>query len=136
MRSSSATPHAVKTPAPLKIYFDGGCRPNPGRMELAAVTRGRLHHVPDAGVGTSERAEWLALLHALDVARTLGARDVVLIGDAADVVAQALGRSRPSASARVLHQTFVSASTGFARVHVRRVRRGLNLAGIALARGG
>ena len=24
----------------IKIYFDGGCRPNPGRMETAVVTGG------------------------------------------------------------------------------------------------
>ena len=27
----------------LKVYFDGGCRPNPGPIEAAVVLRGAVH---------------------------------------------------------------------------------------------
>ena len=27
----------------MTLYFDGGARPNPGRMEIAVVTGGRSH---------------------------------------------------------------------------------------------
>jgi ribonuclease HI len=54
-----------------KLWFDGGCRPNPGRMETAVVARPNLVH-PDCGAGDSNRAEWLALLAAMAVARALG----------------------------------------------------------------
>ena len=49
----------------IKIYFDGGCRPNPGRMETAVVTGGAAVVVRDAGIGSSMDAEWLALIAAL-----------------------------------------------------------------------
>ena len=29
----------------IKIYFDGGCRPNPGKMETAVVTGGAAEHL-------------------------------------------------------------------------------------------
>lgn len=114
----------------LKIYFDGGCRPNPGTMETAVVTRGRLDHRTGLGPGTSEQAEWCALLHALDVARQLGARDVLLLGDAAGVVDQATGKARCRSPG--LRDHFEQAAQDFDRVRVRYVRRNQNLAGIAL----
>lgn len=46
---------------PLKIFFDGGCQPNPGKIEVAVVTRGQSHFFDDLGRGTSSDAEWLAL---------------------------------------------------------------------------
>src|SRR3546814_16080588 len=56
----------------IKIYFDGGCRPNPGKMETAVVTGGAAVVVRDAGIGSSQAAEWLALIAALRLARALG----------------------------------------------------------------
>ena len=119
----------------MKIFFDGGCRPNPGVIEVAAVAAGRLHHLADAGYGHSDEAEWLALLHALDVAGSLRVLDVVLIGDAADVISQASGRSKcRSAKAQEYRARFLSRRGAFARVRIRHARRGQNLAGIALQR--
>ena len=57
--------------AAVKIYFDGGCRPNPGRIETAVVVGGRSIVRDDHGQGDSHDAEWLALLDALTVARDL-----------------------------------------------------------------
>ena len=114
----------------LKIYFDGGCRPNPGTMESAVVARGTLDHRPDLGQGTSEQAEWHALFHALDVARALGARDVLLLGDAIGVIDQATGAARCRSPA--LRDRFDQAIKDFDRVRVRHVKRTQNLAGIAL----
>jgi len=71
---------------PLKIFFDGGARPNPGRMETAVVARGKFYHRPDVGIGSNDEAEWLALLHAVEVAKELGAEDVVFLGDSTLVV--------------------------------------------------
>ena len=65
----------------LRIFFDGGCRPNPGMMEVAAVARGVTYRQDDIGHGGSEEAEWRALLHAVEVAAALGADDVELVGD-------------------------------------------------------
>ncbi|ALJ11418.1 reverse transcriptase-like protein [Sphingopyxis macrogoltabida] len=118
-----------------KIYFDGGCRPNPGMMEIAVVTGGVAEIERDAGQGSSMEAEWLALLAALRLARRQGLADFVLLGDAAAVVAQANGAVRaPGAMAAHLSAFFVLASDGPAP-RVRHIKRTQNLAGIALARG-
>ena len=73
----------------LKLFFDGGCRPNPGPIEVAVVARGRTYLRTGLGEGSNDDAEWLALLYALDVARDLGATDLVLVGDSTLVVRQA-----------------------------------------------
>lgn len=97
------------------------------------MVNGKLHHRTGLGSGSSEEAEWLALLHALDVAREVGVADVLLLGDAAGVIAQANGASKcrnfPQHEVR-----FREAAVGFATVRLRHVSRTQNLAGIALAR--
>ena len=74
-----------------KIYFDGGCRPNPGAMEIAVVIGGVVTIDREVGTGSSMDAEWLALIAALRLAQARGLTDFVLLGDAAAVVAQANG---------------------------------------------
>lgn len=119
----------------LKLYFDGGCRPNPGMMEVAVVARGVLYHVPNVGQGTNNDAEWLALIHAMRVGRSLGATDIELIGDAALIVHQAKGEWKCRGAALQAHlATFKALSADFARVRIKHVGRSRNLAGIALAR--
>jgi ribonuclease HI len=118
--------------ARLKVFFDGGCRPNPGRMELAVVAAGRTSLVRDAGQGTSADAEWLALIHALGLALDSGAAEFVLLGDSASVVAQASGVGRCPASARH-HLDALHRLAGATRLRIRHVGRSKNLAGIALA---
>lgn len=78
----------------LKIYFDGGCRPNPGAMEAAVVARGATYFFDDLGSGTSSDAEWLALWLALQVAQSLGEPNFDLVGDSLEVIRQASGSSR------------------------------------------
>jgi ribonuclease HI len=118
----------------MKVYFDGGCRPNPGTMEIAVVVGGRAIVLPDAGIGTSMDAEWLALLHALEVAQSFELSDFVLLGDAADVVAKANGRIKcrgPAAEHNARFQALVGTGP---KPRVRYIKRSQNLAGIALAR--
>jgi ribonuclease HI len=120
-------------PARLKIFFDGGCRPNPGSIEIAVVTAGRTEIVRDRGHGTSADAEWLALLHAIEVGQALGRADYVLLGDSANVVAQANGLA-PCRGDAVRHlEAFRALTAGTGRPRIRRVKRTQNLAGIALA---
>lgn len=121
--------------ATIKIFFDGGCRPNPGQMETAVVARGIVQYRSDCGSGTSNDAEWLALLDAVEVALSIGARDVVLLGDSAMVVAQAnrYGKCRTLAFRQYLEK-FQILKTNFDRVIVRKIPRNQNLAGIALAK--
>jgi len=120
---------------PLRLFFDGGCRPNPGRIEIGVVVRGVAHILDDCGHGTNSDAEWLAAIHALRIARDLGASSVDLHGDSALVVGQARGTARcRSAELRIHRDAFQSLATTFETVKIRHVRRSHNLAGIALAR--
>ena len=138
---SSGLPASPEAPArpgnrqPVKLWFDGGCRPNPGAMETAVVARGRAWCRQGLGDGDCNDAEWLALLHALEVARELGAEDIILIGDSAMVVQQASGRLRcrePRFGARLAE--FRTLAALFRRVRIRHTPRSRNLAGIALER--
>lgn len=123
------------TPArPLKIFFDGGCRPNPGSMEIAVVAQGQTHILRDLGHGTNDDAEWRALIHAVTVARTLGVADYVLLGDAATVIAQANGTARCRGVGVAHYAALETLLAGDPPPRIRHIGRAQNLAGIALAR--
>jgi ribonuclease HI len=118
----------------IKLFFDGGCRPNPGEIEVAVVAGGRTYLKSEMGIGTNDDAEWLALLYALEVARGLAATEVLLVGDSALVVNQASGLSKCRSPNLQGHlAAFRDQAGSFHRVRVRHVRRNHNLAGIALA---
>lgn len=121
---------------PTKIYFDGGCRPNPGAMETAVVAGGAARIDRDAGMGSSMDAEWLALIAALRLARERGLSDFVLLGDAAAVVAQANGIVRARGGAAGHLATFRALVGDGPSPRVRHIKRTQNLAGIALAGAG
>ena len=117
----------------LKIYFDGGCRPNPGKIETAVVARGETYYRPDCGLGTNNDAEWLALVHAADIARAIGLRNILFLGDSALVVGQASGILKcRNASLQSYLDSFNSIKSAFDSFGIRRIGRHQNLAGIAL----
>lgn len=120
---------------PLKIFFDGGCRPNPGRVEVAVVAQGAVYFFDDMGNGTSTDAEWLALLMAMKLAHLLCEADCELIGDSVNVIRQASGVSRCRSQAALAHLAEYQRCAEAAQP--RRLRwtpRNQNLAGIALSR--
>lgn len=117
----------------VKIFFDGGCRPNPGRMEAAVVVRGVVHLFDDLGVGTNSDAEWLALIRALELAQSLGLSGIELIGDAVQVIGEAnaaLGNHAGLQGHAVVFRALVDKAPP---ARIRWIRRAQNLAGIALA---
>ncbi len=125
----------MRVAARIKIYFDGGCRPNPGTMETAVVVGGVARIDRDLGKGTGMAAEWLALIAAARIGQSLGGRDYVLLGDAVAVINQATGRAKcRDASAEHLSafRALIGAETP---PRIRYIKRAQNLAGIALARG-
>ncbi|WP_235538761.1 ribonuclease HI [Sphingomonas sp. Root710] len=116
---------------PVKLWFDGGCRPNPGPIETAVVLRGVADIRRGAETGGNERAEWLALFHALEIAAAHALCDIILIGDSLSVIRQASGVQR----GEVLHiERFRALAQDFDRVRLRHVGRSHNLAGTALER--
>lgn len=126
----------MEAPTPrrrVKVFFDGGCRPNPGRIEASTVIRGVPYLFDDLGHGSNSDAEWLALICALKLTQSLGLADIVLIGDAVEVIQQAnaalnSGRAKHSHAA-----TFLAISAGTPTVRIRWIKRQQNLAGIVLA---
>ena len=124
-------PHRPRT----KLFFDGGCRPNPGPIECAVVHKGVRYYRHDNGHGTNSDAEWLAAIHALEVAKQNGESDIVLLGDSTLVVTQASGTARCRTAALEAHRArFAALARGFDSVRIRHIGRAQNLAGIALAR--
>ena len=118
-----------------KLFFDGGSRPNPGPIECAVVRKGVTHYRHDLGEGTNSDAEWLAAIHALEIAQLEGDRDITLLGDSTLVVTQASGKARcRSADLEVHRSRFAALAERFDRVRIRHIGRAQNLAGIALAR--
>jgi ribonuclease HI len=118
-----------------KIYFDGGCRPNPGPMETAVVVHGVSHIRTGLAIGGSSEAEWLALIHAAEIAIAHGLEDVVFIGDSQLVINQAKGLWKCRAPELQIHHTiFRALEARLPNIALRHVPRSRNLAGIALQR--
>lgn len=138
----SQLPSARLWPAnrPLKLHCDGSAAPNPGPIITCVHARGTAHFRHNHPAGCHQRAEWLALLDALELAVASGAEDVVLGSDSAMVVAMAqalrLGRGglltgRTARFAPYLLR-FEALAAGLARLRLRHVRRHRNPAGQAL----
>jgi ribonuclease HI len=121
-------------PSRSKVFFDGGCRPNPGQIEIAVVVAGRTHIRRDLGHGTSLDAEWLALIEALRVARELGMSEFILIGDAISVIGPAIGTVKCRGSAVRHLQTLHNLAGSSGMPPIRYIKRSQNLAGIALSK--
>lgn len=116
----------------LRIYFDGGCRPNPGPIEAAVVVRGTPYFFDDLGTGSNTEAEWQALLCAIALARDLGLGDVEFVGDSLEVTRQAniavsVGHAKSGHAA-----AFLALVAQYRPGRIRWIKREQNLAGIAL----
>ena len=122
-----------KTRRRMKVFFDGGCRPNPGRIEAAVVVRGVPHLFDDLGHGTNSDAEWLALICALELTRSMCLADVELIGDALEVIQQAQRASSIGHADHGHAARFLALVAGKPLTRIRWIKREQNLAGIALA---
>lgn len=117
----------------IKVFFDGGCRPNPGPIEAAVVMRGAARFFGDLGSGSNADAEWLALLQALELVRAEGLRGAELIGDSRPVIetANRILKSGVAPDGRGARLLLLAGECAPARI--RWIKREQNLAGIALA---
>ncbi|KQS48862.1 MULTISPECIES: reverse transcriptase-like protein [unclassified Sphingomonas] len=119
----------------ITLFFDGGCRPNPGPIECAVVRKGVAHYRHDLGNGSNSDAEWLAAIQALEIAARNGDRDITLLGDSTLVVTQANRTARCRSPELEAHRArFMELAVGFERLRIRHIGRAQNLAGIALAK--
>lgn len=117
----------------MKVFFDGGWRPASG-METAVVLRGQDYVRQGLGPGSAMEAEWLALLHAVEIARASGVVDPVFCGDSLTVIGQASGVVACRSGSRVYLKALTEFDYPAASLRLRHVGRSQNLAGIALAR--
>lgn len=116
----------------LKVFFDGGCRPNPGSIEAAVVISGRSHFFDDLGRGTNTSAEWQALLCALTLARDLGLQNFDLLGDSLEVVREASSALSSGEATNDRTQALLALAARCRPRRIRWIKREQNLAGIAL----
>jgi ribonuclease HI len=123
-----------------KIYFDGGCSPNPGKMSCAVVIvypDGSKSHseIKDLGQGTNNIAEWSGFIHALQLCHELSITDADIIGDSKLVVMQANGLWRvKDPTLQILHAEAKEMRQGLT-LKINHVLRAYNLAGTYLESG-
>lgn len=117
----------------IKVFFDGGCRPNPGPIEAAVVMRGAVHLFDDLGFGTSNDAEWLALIGGLELAQAAELRDFVLVGDALDVINRAQSVLEIGHAVSRHEETLRLLLAKIRPARISWIKREQNLAGISLA---
>ncbi|KPF86031.1 hypothetical protein IP81_19355 [Novosphingobium sp. AAP83] len=103
-------------------------------MEVAAVVRGQVFIRDDIGHGGNSDAEWEALLHALEVAQSLGLEHFELLGDSLPVIARANGGVHGRSDGDLAHYArFLTLCETLRPARIRWIKRNQNLAGIALA---
>jgi ribonuclease HI len=117
----------------LKLYFDGGCKPNPGKMEVAVVSDdGSIKEHARIHDGTNNEAEWLAFLWAASIAISKGFNraPLTILGDSKLVISQAQGVwqvKQPSLA--VFRDEFRTMEPEFKQLRLVHVLRGVNPAG-------
>ncbi|MDE2410691.1 MAG: reverse transcriptase-like protein [Sphingomonadales bacterium] len=118
----------------LKVFFDGGCRPNPGPMEAAVVIRGLPQFFSELGIGSNTDSEWHALFCAIAVARDLGLEAAEFVGDSLEVTRRATVALRTGHADTKHAATLLSLLSQYRPSKIRWIKREQNLAGIALER--
>ena len=83
---------------PVEIYIDGAARGNPGPSGAGVVfvREGRIIQTLSKSLGrcTNNQAEYLALIHALEMAKSLGYKNIVIKTDSQLVARQIRGLYR------------------------------------------
>ena len=123
----------------MEIYFDGSCKPNPGKMGCGVVIchedGNEAVEIKDLGLGTNNVAEWTALILAMDIVKSRGYQNVSIKGDSKMVIQQALGNWKVNGDVFVqMLSEFQKLSKGL-NFTLSHVPRDLNLAGVYLEKG-
>jgi ribonuclease HI len=114
------------------LYVDGGARGNPGPAGIGVVITDpdgtEIARANDyIGVATNNVAEYRALIHGLERAQALGAREVEVVNDSELVARQLTGEYRvKSPGLRPLHVLATKALQPFERWSIRPVPRAEN----------
>ena len=113
-----------------EIAFDGGARPNPGPAAIGYVVRtadGEETHSEHIGESTNNRAEYRALITALERALELGCTRASVEGDSELVVKQVNGEyGVNSGDIRPLHARVEELAAEFSAFAIEHVDRSDN----------
>ena len=118
----------------VRVNVDGGARGNPGPAAIAAVVTDLdgevlLEEGRAIGRATNNVAEYKALLLGIELAKSLGAEQVELIGDSELIVRQVEGRYKvKDSNLKLLHTEVREALTDLHSWSIRHVRREQNKA--------
>jgi len=78
------------------LFFDGGCRGNPGPMAIGAVLLENGKKVKEIskniGIGTNNIAEWKALIEGLKLAIAHDCKELEVRGDSQLIIRQISGK--------------------------------------------
>lgn len=124
-------------PKKNKFYFDGGCKPNPGIMEVGLVMidekgkKTKIHRKHK--YGTNNEAEWISFLLGLTIAHKKGVKDIEILGDSSIVVNQATGKWKCKAeNLRKYLERYQAMKENFDSISIKYIPRAKNLAGILI----
>jgi len=115
----------------IYLYFDGACKPNPGKMGIGYVLMDEGGNVLEKGkkrlgLGTNNVAEYLALLEGLKSAMKYGDR-VTIRGDSKLVIEQLRGNYKvKTPHLRELFEQVLELLRNFQEVRVEWVDEGEN----------
>jgi ribonuclease HI len=125
VREETLTDHVV-------VHVDGGARGNPGPAAIGVVVSKPDGEVlaevgEPIGAATNNVAEYRAVLRGLELAESLGAREVELVNDSELVARQLTGAYKVKHPAmKPLHAEATEALGRFASWRIRTVPRALN----------
>jgi ribonuclease HI len=113
----------------LSIYTDAGARGNPGPAAIAVLVfrDGRLvkQHGEYIGEVTNNQAEYRAIIKALELAHSMGAKELELFTDSELVARQLKGTYKvKDAKLKPLHEKVKALEKGFEKVSYSSVPRG------------
>jgi ribonuclease HI len=118
----------------VKVHVDGGARGNPGPAGAGVVISdsadGEIIYAAGLFLGhaTNNVAEYKGMLHGLEVARTLKAREVEVVSDSELLVRQMIGQYKvKNAGLLPLYRQGKVLAAGFKTCSFRHVRRQQNV---------
>jgi len=123
----------------VTVHVDGGARGNPGPAGAGVV----ISDAADGGIlyeaglflghATNNVAEYKGMLHGLEMARMLKAREVEVVSDSELLVRQMIGQYKvKNAGLQPLYQRGKVLAAGFQKCRFRHVRREQNVLADAL----
>ncbi|MCW3134503.1 MAG: ribonuclease HI family protein [Methanophagales archaeon] len=118
----------------MKVYVDGGCRPNPGKMAIAITDQyGNPLSKKFLGDGTNNEAEYLAVIKAIELAKDKGETELTIYTDS-QLVANQLKPINPWKVNNPTLRTYIEIIKGFSNMFFKKfgivqIPREKNLAG-------